>query len=258
MSCNELTTDCAPKNKGCGCGGNCDDCNGNAVPHTCRCGDIALPDGRYDNATIIVEGGCIRAIETGTAPLYTPDVCCAGTGSGGGSGERGPEGPKGDPGENATISIGTVNTVSPDQKARVENVGTSTNAVLDFYIPSGKQGESADNVAGVTNTTGSFSIENGLIKTLPAGWPPVVYVTTQNKTVGATIEASKDNETGNVELTLDLTSYDSSLRRQITEDRQAADQALQTQITALQSQVTSLQSQITSLQSRVSALESRP
>lgn len=254
MACNELTTDCSPKNGEGGCG--CADC-GNAVAHTCRCGDIALPDGRFVNATVIVEGGCIRAVENGMAPLYTPDVCCAGTGSGSGGGMEGPEGPKGDPGENATISIGSVNTVSPDQKARVENVGTETNAVLNFYIPSGKPGNDASNVTGVTNTTGSFAIENGLIKALPAGWPPVTYITASGTPSGVLVTTEKDNSTGTVSLKVDLSSYDSTVRRELTEERQAGDQALQTQITALQSQVTSLQSQITGLQNRVTSLENR-
>lgn len=247
MACNELTTDCSPKNGEGGCG--CADC-GNAVAHTCRCGDIALPDGRFDNATIIIEGGCIRAVEAGIAPLYTPDVCCAGTGGGSGTGAQGPEGPKGDPGDNATISIGAVNTVSPDQKARVINVGTDTNAVLEFYIPSGQPGNDAANVTGVTNTTGSFSIENGLIKTLPAGWPPVTYITTQNSTPGVDLSAEKDNQTGTVALTINLSTYDEKIRRELTAERQAGDQSLQTQITALQSQVTSLSSRVSALESR--------
>lgn len=40
-----------------------------------------------------------------------------------------------------TIEIGTVTTVDAGKDADVKNVGTSTKAVLDFYIPRGEQGD---------------------------------------------------------------------------------------------------------------------
>lgn len=48
---------------------------------------------------------------------------------------------KGDTGEAATINIGDVETVDPEEEAQVKNVGTENNAVLDFKIPKGKEGE---------------------------------------------------------------------------------------------------------------------
>ena len=47
---------------------------------------------------------------------------------------------KGDKGDAATIKIGTVTTGSPNTKAKVENVGTETDAVLNFTIPRGENG----------------------------------------------------------------------------------------------------------------------
>ena len=58
--------------------------------------------------------------------------------------------PKGDNGANGadgttpTIAIGTVTTVSPTTPASVSNAGTNTAVVLDFEIPQGIQGSSAN------------------------------------------------------------------------------------------------------------------
>ena len=59
----------------------------------------------------------------------------------GDTGDTGPQGDDGDPGQNATIAIGTVTTLEPDQEATVQNTGTETNAVLSFGIPKGVQGD---------------------------------------------------------------------------------------------------------------------
>ena len=58
----------------------------------------------------------------------------------GDTGDTGLKGDTGDPGQNATIAIGTVTTLEPDQEATVQNTGTETNAVLSFGIPKGAQG----------------------------------------------------------------------------------------------------------------------
>lgn len=59
----------------------------------------------------------------------------------GDTGDTGPQGDDGNPGQNATITIGTVTTLEPDQEATVQNTGTETNAVLAFGIPKGVQGD---------------------------------------------------------------------------------------------------------------------
>lgn len=49
---------------------------------------------------------------------------------------------KGDKGDSATIQVGTVETLEPNQKLIVENVGTVHDAVFNFGIPKGEKGES--------------------------------------------------------------------------------------------------------------------
>lgn len=48
---------------------------------------------------------------------------------------------KGEKGDSATVEIGTVETVLSNEEADVENVGTQTNAILNFKIPKGDKGE---------------------------------------------------------------------------------------------------------------------
>lgn len=57
-------------------------------------------------------------------------VCAGGAGGGG----PGPPGPAG------TITIGVTTTLSPGSNATVSNTGTSSDAILNFGIPSGAQG----------------------------------------------------------------------------------------------------------------------
>lgn len=54
---------------------------------------------------------------------------------------KGMQGEPGIPGTSATITIGTVTTGEPGSDASVVNVGTSSNAILDFVIPRGDKGE---------------------------------------------------------------------------------------------------------------------
>ena len=66
------------------------------------------------------------------------------TGATGPRGLQGEQGPAGADGVSASISIGTVSTLPAGSPATVVNSGTETNAVLDFGIPQGIQGSSAD------------------------------------------------------------------------------------------------------------------
>lgn len=240
MTCNTLETNCAP----------CQDCTQEPVePCQCKCGNITLPDGRYEHATIVVEKGCITVVEAGEIPLYTPDVCCAGTGAGGGSGTQGPPGDKGEPGENATVSIGTVSTLAPGSKATVVNTGTLTNAVLDFGIPAGQQGASGANPNGVTKDAGGIGIQQGAIVSLPATWPPALYILAEAVTAGVSLEATApDSNTGIVNLSLNMAEYDTVLREYINTQIGNASTNLQTQITALNTALQSLQSTVTWIQ----------
>ena len=61
-------------------------------------------------------------------------------------GDKGDKGDKGEKGDNgaATIDVGTTETVEYDSGALVTNVGTNKEAILNFKIPRGKQGEKGD------------------------------------------------------------------------------------------------------------------
>ncbi len=54
-------------------------------------------------------------------------------------GIAGPQGEKGDPGP-STVKIGKVETIEPNEKAEIVNIGTPVDVVLDFKIPRGEQG----------------------------------------------------------------------------------------------------------------------
>ena len=77
-------------------------------------------------------------------------------------GDPGAQGPKGDPGaqgpagRSGTIAVGTVTTGEPGSDAKVTNVGTATDAVFDFVIPQGEQGE-----PGGGGTGGTVSVQVG-------------------------------------------------------------------------------------------------
>lgn len=91
-------------------------------------------DSAYD---IAVENGFVGTEEEWLASLVGP---------------QGDQGPQGDPGEDgsdgangadglaATITIGDVETLNSDEEAYVENVGTPTDAILNFGIPRGEDG----------------------------------------------------------------------------------------------------------------------
>ena len=136
-------------------------------------------------------------IKTGTAQQITnvSDVLTGPQGPQGPRGETGPRGPRGETGprgpqgetgatgQSANISIGTVTTLPAGSNATVVNSGTSMDAVLDFGIPQGIQGETGPRgpkgdtgdagprgPQGETGPQGqSANISIGTVTTLPAG-----------------------------------------------------------------------------------------
>jgi len=59
------------------------------------------------------------------------------------------------PGAAATVTVGTTTTLAPGLNATVTNVGTSTNAILDFGIPAGEQGiQGIQGIPGPQGTSG--------------------------------------------------------------------------------------------------------
>ena len=75
------------------------------------------------------------------------------------TGPQGPKGEKGDPGVNGKtphISVWTVTTLNAGSPARVENVGSDENVILNFSIPRGNTGEQG--APGVNGTNGSDGV----------------------------------------------------------------------------------------------------
>ena len=59
-------------------------------------------------------------------------------------GPQGPQGPSGTNGVSATITVNSTTTLPAGTPAYVNNIGSSTNALLDFGIPQGIQGSNAN------------------------------------------------------------------------------------------------------------------
>lgn len=231
----------------------CKDCNDCPDPVLPRCNEALTPDGVFTNATVTIENGCIVKVNGGEPFVYDPDTCCAEPGTGGGGGQ-GLDGPPGPPGQNATIRIGAVNTVGPNQRAEIVNVGTDVAAILDFYIPQGKAGADAEDGRGVTDARGGWNIENGLIKGLPPTWPPLAAFVAVSESAGFDL-VGETNDNGVIKLTLDASVYDTSIKNYIASEIEKAVTPLQQAITQLQSQITAQAEQISSLSQRVSRLE---
>lgn len=86
-----------------------------------------------------------RAVNVGTKnnlilDLYIPQGKQGEQGKQGIQGVQGEQGKTGNTGKAATIKLGTVTTLKPTEQARAENVGTDSEAVINLYIPQGKQG----------------------------------------------------------------------------------------------------------------------
>lgn len=199
--------DCAPCNK-------CADAPSPVMP---RC-NVVLTDGSYPNATVVVEGGCIVSITQGDAPLYQPNVCCSGSGEGGG-GAQGLQGPAGPAGHNATVHIDSVVSLAPGSAPTVVNIGTATDAALVIGIPAGTPGAAgAPPSGGASDSEAGIALVNGMIMSpLPITWPPVMNVQFSPAIVGLGIvgNISKDDSTGMVSIAMDFSAMIAGLQSQI-------------------------------------------
>jgi len=219
MACNDKNTDCAP----------CQDCPPSVPPVLPRCQDVVLPDGVYINATVVVVDGCIVQIGSGEAMAYQPDVCCPTSGGGGGEdGVMGPPGPAGTP---ATVGVGTVATVAYGDPPTVVNSGTVNNAIFNFEIPAGQPGADGDSPTGVTQSTGGWTFETGLVKSLPPDFPPICTLNPGiSDIVGLALVITKDPVSGSTVINIDGDSFYSAMLSLIA--------AVQTDITAVAAQAT--------------------
>lgn len=229
----------------------CEECE-HPSPVMPRC-DVALAPGVYTNATVHVnEQGCIVRVENGKPFVYAPDACCSPVHdiSGGGEGLEGPPGPSG---TNATITIGSVQTTEPGTPARIENVGTSTNAVLNFYLPRGDQGQNVEASKGTNFDKGGLIVENGLVTGVPFTYPPISTAQGFGENgIGITVE--KNEDIGSLLITVN----GSELRNQASSDADQKVQGAKNELNGkIDSTANALRDMINTLASRVSALESR-
>ena len=74
-------------------------------------------------------------------------------------GETGATGAQGARGDAATITVGAVSTTAYGTAARVENVGTENDAILNFTIPQGAPGQRTTTMSGLTLDTVTTSAE---------------------------------------------------------------------------------------------------
>ncbi len=204
----------------------CSKCPDSPEPVMPRC-NVVLLDGSYTNATVVVEDGCIVAIEEGTPLLYQPDNSCSGT-TGGETGE-GLQGDPGPSGDNATIEIGTVTSLAPGSVATVENVGTDTHAILNIGIPRGEPGAAAElPTGGATTNAGGMLYANGqLMNPLPAAWPPLLDILPPTITGAGVLMTFTKRADALVEVALDVSGLITWVENEIaalvgTIDTQAA------------------------------------
>lgn len=232
MSCKDPLNDCGP----------CKDCD-DPAPVLPRCNN-ALPDGTYTNATVVVQGGCITAVQTGAAPLYTPELCCDGSSGGDCDCEDGQDGQDGQDGEAATVEVGTYSMVPEGSPLTITNSGTTSHAVLNFQIPMSACNcdDGGGGTTGVTDNTAGIEIEDGVVKSLPLTWPPALTVSTTVTNLALPtplllFSASSVDSNGEVVLTIDESALMNWINLQITN----ALAPLQSDITDLQTDVSDIQ-----------------
>lgn len=98
--------------------------------------------------TTLLPGQTATVTNTGTQQNATlnfgiPQGLRGPTGAQGPKGDTGPQGLKGDKGNDgaaASVTVGITNTGEPGSNASVTNLGTSSNAILSFTIPTGSRG----------------------------------------------------------------------------------------------------------------------
>lgn len=107
---------------------------------------------------------------------------------------------KGDKGDAATIQVGTVETLEPNQNATVSNSGTANDAVFNFGIPKGDKGEpgAIQTVNGkAPDASGNVTIDTASNYSDLAGKPSINGTElTENRVLVATINGQAPNSQG--------------------------------------------------------------
>lgn len=103
----------------------------------------------------------------------------------------GTDGRDGTDGKAATVRIGTVTTLEPGSKATVSNAGTSTDAVLNFGIPRGADGEGG----GGSGESGADGF-SPIAKVVQTSNGATITITDKDGTTTANISNGKDGAAG--------------------------------------------------------------
>lgn len=103
----------------------------------------------------------------------------------------GADGRDGADGKAATVRIGTVTTLAPGSEATVSNAGTSTDAVLNFGIPRGADGEGG----GGSGESGADGF-SPIAKVTQTSTGATITITDKDGTTTATVSNGKDGAAG--------------------------------------------------------------
>lgn len=244
MSCDKSLGDCAP----------CKDCPPVPNPVMPRCNNY-VNDGRFTNATVVVENGCLVAVEQGAPFQYSPDTSCsAGTGAFGRMGMMSaPEPPtpslaqqaimqmrkpEATP-EGVTVEIGTVHAIGPADMSRVKNSGTAKSVKLDFWLP--RETPTGPEERGLTAEMGGWGFDDGRVIGAPTNFPPLTDLMPSPDSP-LIVFVTKDEKTGVGTLTIDVTPVvDAAVRQAMVQPMQAIEDLI-SQVADLKLQVGALQS----------------
>lgn len=251
MACDRPDGNCTDVS---GCPGGCG-CVEPAAPVMPRCQNVTLPAGTYAYATVVVNSdGCIAMVTAGDPPVYTPDDCCAGGGTGGGG--TGGRGPKGDPGPAATIAVDPV--VLSGATWSVQNIGTPSAAVFQFTAPP-MPTSGGSTGSGYTGNVAGLSVANGLVQTLPTSLVTSVTATALGAHAGDFLFLSVPTPaTGAYNVQLNLDGFYAAIMTEVAAAnavQDAAIDALENQVALLQTQVADLQTQVTTLQATIDTMQ---
>ena len=104
--------------------------------------------------------------------------------------------------------MGTVTSVAPAAPPTVVNSGAPSNAIFNFEIPQGQPGVDATPPTGVTQTTGAWEFEDGLVKNIPPDFPPICTLYPSGSDIaGLTLIITKNPTTGETSIEIDGSSF---------------------------------------------------
>jgi hypothetical protein len=183
--------------------------------------------------------------------VYTPDDCCGGTSSGGGT--QGVKGDDGEPGDAASIDVEPSIEVNSGNYWSVENVGTSSAAILRFRSPPSTAG-GGGSTTGITGTVAGLRVSNGAVQALPSALVTAVTAVPTGEHASKITMTYAPPDTAHpdaVMVTLGLDLFHDSLVQYVDAKHQEQDNAL----AALRDTVATQQNSITALEQKVSTLQ---